>query len=102
VILVQLIFLGRKVTPEEEENLVRAPAAYGFKAVYGVFVAWLATELTVTFLAQNLLHGVKLMQLSVILAALTTTALYLFTNGPGLLYAYFFALKPHGIKFLEG
>jgi membrane protease YdiL (CAAX protease family) len=100
--LVQLIFLPRSLTGPDQVALVRAPAPYGFKAVYGVFLCWLATELTTSLIAQNALKNLHLMQHGVLVVALGTTALYLVSNGPGPAYAYFLAMKPHGVSFLEG
>jgi len=102
IILVQLIFLGRNVTPPDQVHLIQAPAAYGFKTVYGVFVAWIATLLTVSHAAMAMVQSFKLVHLGVMVAAIMTALLYTLSNAPGLLYIYFCALKPHGIKFLEG
>lgn len=102
VILVQLIFLGRNVTPPTEVQLVQAPAAYGFKTVYGIFVAWVATLITVSHLASAAVGSLKLAHQGVLVTAIVTAVLYTVSNAPGLLYIYLCALKPHGIKFLEG
>ncbi len=102
IILVQLIFLGRSVTPPGEIELVQAPAAYGFKTVYGVFVSWVATLITVSHLAAPVVQTFKLASKGVMVAAIMTALLYTLSNAPGLLYIYLFALKPRAIKFLEG
>ncbi len=90
------------ITTPEEAALIHAPVPYGFKAVYGVFLCWLATELTTSLIAQNALKNAHLMQHGVLVVATGTALLYLVSNGPGLAYAYFLAMKPHGVSFLEG
>jgi membrane protease YdiL (CAAX protease family) len=102
VLFVQIIFLDRKVTPPEDLALVRAPAAYGFKSVYAVFIAWLAWQLCVSDWAQLSLHGAKLVQKDVFLAASGIALIYLISNVPALIFAYFLAMRPHAVGFLSG
>lgn len=101
-LIVQLMFVSRNMTSQAELPLVQAPAAYGFKTVLGVFLCWLAAELTFSTLASGAIRSLKLLQHGVLVAALSTALLYIVSNGPGPLFAYLLAMKPHGVKFLEG
>ncbi len=102
VLLVQLFTMPRTLTPPEDLSLIQAPASYGFKAVYGTFLCWLATELTISVFATVGLHGIHLAQKGVLVAALGTAFIYVLSNGPGPFYAYFLAMRPHGVGLLEG
>jgi len=102
VLFVQIIFLDRKVTPQQDLPEVRAPAAYGFKAVYAVFITWLAWQLCVSSWSQRYLHGVQLLQNNVLLAAVMIAGIYLISNVPPLLFAYLFAMRPNKVDFLSG
>jgi len=106
VILVQLFFLPRKVTPAKEEWMVRSPIKYSPKLIYGVFIGWMATQMLVGLIAQLLLKDHKLTSLGsegrVLTAAVGTALIYFISNAPGVAYAYFFALKPNSITFFEG
>ena len=115
-IFVQLLFVARNQKNSNGEadagrQLVQAPADYGTKTVIAVFVAWLSTELAIGLIAQFLMKstghagGLSTNSTSapvVVLASAAMALLYLVSNAPGMLYAYLFALKPHGISFLEG
>lgn len=100
--IVQLILLGRRVTPKEEEELIKAPANYGFKAVYGVFVFWFASIVVFSSLAAQSIRPIIMANKGVMASALATVALYLFQFALGAVYAYFFAMRPHAVKLLEG
>src|SRR5262249_32678834 len=100
--IVQLILLGRRVTPKDQEELVKAPANYGFKAVYAVFVFWFSTVLVCVSLVSKSVGSLIAANRNVLTSALGTTGLYIFQSALGAIYAYFFAMRPHGVKFLEG
>jgi membrane protease YdiL (CAAX protease family) len=115
-LFVQLLFVARNQKNQNGEadaahQLVQAPADYGTKTIIAVFVAWLSTELIIGLIAQfvmkstnptaNLATGAASAP-HVVLAAVAMAVLYLVSNAPGMLYAYLFALKPHGIGFVEG
>lgn len=102
VILVQLFFLPRRVSTAQERAQLQAPVPYGFLTIYGVMIAWLTTQLLMGLAAQTTLKSMHLAQAGVLVAALATAGFYLLSNGPGLLYVYLLALKPHGVKFMDG
>jgi hypothetical protein len=104
IVLVTLIFLPRKLTTDEDKQLVAAPAAYGIKAVYGSFLAWLAAEMTTSYLLLNLTLSLHfhLADYGVLAAAIGILVTYSLANGPGLLFAYLIAMKPNGVSFFEG
>jgi membrane protease YdiL (CAAX protease family) len=115
-LFVQLLFVARNQKNQNGEadtarQLVQAPADYGTKTIIAVFVAWLSTELLIGLLAQLVMKStnptadlatVATSAPHVVLAAASMAVLYLVSNAPGMLYAYLFALKPHGIAFMEG
>ncbi|MDR3611956.1 MAG: type II CAAX endopeptidase family protein [Candidatus Obscuribacterales bacterium] len=115
-LFVQLLFVARNKKNQNGEadvarQLVQAPADYGTKTIIAVFVAWLSTELIVGLVAQLVMKSVNPTENlatgathapNVVLAAVAMAVLYLVSNAPGMLYAYSFALKPHGIGFMEG
>ncbi len=101
VILVQLFFLPRTVTNEEQRALIASPFPFGFRTIYGVFMAWMVTQVLLSSLLQSGVKISELMNKGVLLAACTTAVLYLASNGPGILYIYLIAVKPHGLKFLD-
>ncbi len=101
VILVQLFFLPRTVTNEEQRTLIASPIPFGFKTIYGVFIAWMVTQILLSSLLQTGIKISELLNKGVLLAACTTAVLYLASNGPGILYIYLIAVKPNGLKFLD-
>ena len=101
VVLVHILFVKRPLTPKGDLETVAAPADYGLLTVYSVFIAWLGTQVVCGYLAQPFVKGLTADKLNIIGAALITAAIYLVSNGPGLLYIYFFALRPNKLKFLD-
>lgn len=101
-IFAQLFFLPRKLSTPEAVEAIASPVKFSPKLIYGVFIAWLATELMVGSIAGAFLKDFHLIKQGIVVAALSTAGLYLLSNGPGVLYVYFLALKPNGIGFLEG
>jgi membrane protease YdiL (CAAX protease family) len=103
IILAQLFMLGRTPTSEEERAYIAAPVDWGWKVVYGVFIAWLSTE----FLVVPLMKGVSkdLANIAVshgaVVVALITAGLYLSQNLPAIFYIWFFAVRNHSVKFAE-
>lgn len=101
IILVQLFFLPRQVTKEEERSLIASPVANSPKMIYAVFIAWLATQLLLSSLIQTSFKLSDLMKHGTLDAALVTAITYLLMNGPGILYIYLIAVRPNKLKLLE-
>jgi uncharacterized protein len=101
VILVQFILLPRSLSATEDFREIQAPVDYGFARVYGVFVGWLALECMLSPVVVKLLPHIKGIASSPALVAIITMAIYLITNLPALLLAWFIAIKPFGLKFFE-
>ncbi len=112
VIFSQLLFIARRITSPADKVLVEAPVDYGWKSIYAVFLAWQVTQLLIGMAA-----GTALKSGSAASAMLKTAAsgengvlftgclmavFYCISNGPSLLYAWLFAMRPHGVKFFEG
>ncbi|CAN5252693.1 hypothetical protein BH10CYA1_BH10CYA1_09970 [soil metagenome] len=101
VILVQLFFLPRNVTKEADRALIASPIPFSAKTIYGVFIAWMATQVLLSSLLQTGVKIGELMNHGVFLAATMTAVLYFASNGPGILYIYLIAVKPNKLSFLE-
>lgn len=104
IVVAQLFFLPRTPSTEEERALIAAPGDWSWKVVYGVFVGWLSVQ----YLIVPMMSGAA-KQLATIATergalsvAVMTAGLYLLQNVPALLFAWFLAYRPAGIKFLEG
>jgi membrane protease YdiL (CAAX protease family) len=80
-------------------SLVLAPANYGWLQVYKVFVLWLLTQIIVGTIAKPYMPGANS---SVLAVALFVMVSYTISNAAGLFYVYWFGLRPHQIKFLDG
>lgn len=102
VVLAQLFLLPRRVSPPEHAQQVASPQSYGFLTIYSVLIGWIATQQVSGILIQTVLKDARLLRHGSLIAAIATLSLYLIQNGPGLLWVYYLALKPRGIKFLEG
>ncbi len=102
VILATLFTMSRRVTAPEHREQIASPQKYGFLTIYSVFIGWLATQQIVGVIVQSALKDVHLLQQGAIVAGTATFFLYLITNGPSVLWVNFLALKPRGIKFLDG
>lgn len=102
VILGTLFTMPRGVTPPEYREQVASPAKYGALTIYSVFIGWLATQQVIGTIFQSALKNVHLLQQGALIAGAATFLLYLITNGPGILWVYFLALKPRAIKFMDG
>ncbi len=102
VILATLFTMPRRVTAPEHREQVASPQKFSPLTIYAVFIGWLATQQIIGVIVQTALKDVHLLQQGAIVAGTATFLLYLITNGPGVLWVYFLALKPRGIKFLEG
>jgi membrane protease YdiL (CAAX protease family) len=111
-IFVQLLFISRRITNPEDKALVQAPAAYGVKPVYAVFLAWQCTQLLIGMMvgsafksgsaASAMLKTAAAGANGVLLTACVMALFYVLSNGPSLVYAYFFALRPNAVSYLEG
>jgi membrane protease YdiL (CAAX protease family) len=112
VIFVQLLFVARNKTPDPNLHLVCSSVDFKFRTIYGVFIGWMATQLAVGTIAQAIMKsvnpigkiqtGMAINEMQVIQAGVLMALLYLFSNGPGPLYAYLFALRPNKLGFLDG
>lgn len=104
VILVQLFMLPRKPTSEEDRARIQSPVNYGWKVVYGVFIAWLSCEYLVVPWFRDIskdLANIAVEKGSLTVAFLTAL-LYLSQNLPSLFFIWFIAFRSHGVKFLDG
>ncbi|MBA3857211.1 MAG: hypothetical protein C0507_09920 [Cyanobacteria bacterium PR.3.49] len=102
VILVNLFIMPRRITPPEHREQVASPGKYGALTIYSVMIAWQATVQAIGSVVQVVLKDAHFLQKGAVVAGAATFLLYLLTNGPGILWVYFLALKPRSIKFLEG
>lgn len=84
------------------EPSIAPPAPWDLSTVATVFLLWLATQITVSYVVQGAVRGMKLLNYGVLAAALGMMVIYLISNGPGPLFIYLLALRTHGIRFLEG
>jgi membrane protease YdiL (CAAX protease family) len=98
---VQLFFLPRQMTTEEERALIASPIPFSFRTIYGVFMAWMVTQVLLSSILQSGIKISELMNHGVLLAACTTAVLYRASNGPGLLYIYLIAVKPNKLNFFD-
>lgn len=82
-----------------------ATAKYDWKLVFIVFYAWFCTQLLFGIVI-IWLKKINVINLSVgshsFAAALSIALIYMLSNGPALLYIYFFALKPQKLPFWQG
>lgn len=102
LVVVQLFTLARNQAPSGDESGGSHAVPWGLSVAYAVLVLWFATQILVGAAAQQATRSMHLMALGPLVAALTTAVLYLISNGPGVLYAYFIAFKPAGMRFLDG
>ncbi|MBI4532433.1 MAG: CPBP family intramembrane metalloprotease [Candidatus Melainabacteria bacterium] len=102
VILVQLFTVARTKSLPEEHGQALGAVPWNLKTVYSVFVFWLATQIVVGNFAPTLLKSSGMLSSGAIAVACATAILYLVSNGPGVLYVYLMAMRPHRIGFLEG
>jgi len=102
VIGTQIILLPRKLTDDQALQQIRAPAAYGFAKVYGVLIGWLTLESFISpivgLIASQFKTGVK----DATVLAFLTMVIYLLSNLPALVLAWFIAIRPTGVGFFEG
>lgn len=101
VIIAQLFFLPRKLTTEEQRPLIAAPIPFKFRTIYGVFIAWLVTQVLLSSLLKSAVHISDFMNKGVFAAACLTAFLYFASNGPGLLYIWLIACRPNKLPFLD-
>lgn len=100
-IIVQLFILPRHIGNPEDEKGGASAVPWGLGTVYSIFIMWLATQLIVGGFAQALIKSSGIMKAGALQAALATALVYLVSNGPGLLYIYFFACKPNNVDLWE-
>jgi len=99
IVIVQLFLIGRRMTAPDQLPLVLAPANYGWLQIYKVFVLWLLTQIMVGTACKPIMPGANS---SVLAMALFIMFTYTVSNAAGLFYIYWFGLRPHQIKFLDG
>lgn len=101
VILAQLFFLPRNVTKEEDRALIASPIAFSPRTIYGVFIAWMTTQVLLSSILQTGMKVSELMNHGVFLAAVTMAVLYVAANGPGIFYIWLIAAKPYKLNLFE-
>jgi len=101
VLAVQLFKLPRNLSDENTLGQIRAPAAYGFAKVYGVLIGWLALESFLSPVISLLIPYLKGSAKDPLMLAVLTMTIYLVTNLPSLILAWFIAIRPTGVGFLE-
>ncbi|CAN5619764.1 hypothetical protein BH11CYA1_BH11CYA1_18750 [soil metagenome] len=101
VVGVQLFKLPRNLSDENTLAQIRAPAAYGFKKVYGVLIGWLALESYLSPVVSLFVPYLKSGAKDPVVLALLTMFIYLVTNLPSLLLVWLIATKPTGVSFFE-
>lgn len=101
VILAQLFFLPRNITKEADRALIASPIAFNPKTIYGVFIAWMTTQVLLSSLLQTGVKVGELMNHGVLQAAVIMAVLYLAANGPGIFYIWLIAVKPYKLNFFE-
>ncbi len=102
VILATLFIMPRRITPPEHREQVAAPQKYGALTIYSVFIAWLATQQIISIFLQAALKDAHLSKQGALVAGTVMFFMYLIANGPGILWVYYLALKPHAVKLFEG
>lgn len=102
VILATLFILPRHVTAPQHREQVASPQKYGPLTIYAVFIGWIATQQIIGMILSMSMKDVHLLRQGALVAGIATFLMYLVTTGPGILWVYFFALKPRAIKFLDG
>jgi membrane protease YdiL (CAAX protease family) len=95
VILIQMGLASRQRQQLADEVGIDVPV----KSAYIVFVGWFATEVAASYLAAKATLGLHLSQTDPLSLATMTTIGYLLSNGPGLFYLYWFAIRPQ--SFVE-
>ena len=101
VVVVQIFLLKRSSPREENEVAATDPVPWSLKTVYVVFVLWLLTQILVGSFSAGWMKSWGLLTSGALIAAVSTAALYLISNGPAVLYAYLLAFKPYRVGFLE-
>ena len=102
VILATLFIMPRRVTTPEHLEQVASPQKYSPLTIYAVFIGWLATQQVIGVIMQVAMKDVHLLKQGAVVAGAATFLLYLLTNGQGILWVYYLALKPRAIKLLDG
>jgi len=102
VLIIQVFLLPRRLSSESDDQFWRQHMAWDGRIVYVVFVAWLATEILFGSFAQMAIKNFNLLHKGPLIAALSTALSYVVATVPGLVYMYWCAFRPHGIKFRDG
>ncbi len=107
ILLYQAIISFKQTSKVSENSLVddKTKNIFDWQTVAFVFVAWFFTQIAVGALFMSLKQralGIQVGQGNSLMSALSIGLIYALSNGPALLYIYFFALRPHGQKFLNG
>jgi membrane protease YdiL (CAAX protease family) len=99
IVFVQLLLIGRRITPPEQMPLLIAPANYNWLQIYKVFLFWLLTQIAVGTISKQLIpaHDGSVFSVALLVAVVSTVS-----NLAGLFFIYWFALRPHQVKFLDG
>ena len=101
VLLTQLFLLPRSLSKDASHEEIKAPRDWGYDKVYGVFVGWLALECMISPFLVEVAKPLKALGLGPNNVAIITIVIYLLTNLPALLFAWFFVVKPSGENFFS-
>ncbi|HEY9869592.1 MAG TPA: type II CAAX endopeptidase family protein [Candidatus Obscuribacterales bacterium] len=101
VIIVQLFTLPRQFGDPEDQAGGASAVPWTAGTVYVVFVFWMATQVLIGGFTQEFIKSYKLLASGALVAAISTAALYLISNGPGVLYAYLLAFRPYGLGLFQ-
>jgi membrane protease YdiL (CAAX protease family) len=109
IILYQLIIGNEKRSDSKDDKPIIVQSTNGKNAVADwqtvtlVFLAWFFTQLAMAYLINMFKQkGLFISYETSLSSAISVVLIYLISNGPALLYIYFLALKPNGLKFKQG
>jgi uncharacterized protein len=93
-------------SPELSNNLIASESGrskINWQTVSIFFLGWFLTQVFVAYIASVLRQkGLVISYSNSLSSALSIGLVYLLSNGTALLYVYFFAFKPNGLKFSDG
>jgi len=99
IIVVQLFLWPGRLEAQRYDAFWRAEPAWNLRTVYVVFISWLATQIGIGSVAQQMVKSMGLLSSGPILAAVSTASIYALSNAPALFYIYWFACRPAQLNF---
>ncbi len=109
IIIYQLIIHNNESSTHAEQNDVNSLAVsqsvykFNWQIVTLVFLAWFFTQIFIAYISSVLRQkGLFISYASSLSTAISIALIYLLSNGSALLYIYFLAFKPIGLKLTEG